>query len=87
MALGPVEALFVLAMLALVALPIAGAVDAAAKPSHAWKAAGQDKIVWVVLPAVGLVIPGLGAIAAIIYFVAIRPKVVSALNASTTHST
>ena len=40
-------------------------------------AAGQNKTLWIVLQAVGLIVP-FGFILAIVYLAAIRPKVIAA---------
>ncbi|HEV3363988.1 MAG TPA: hypothetical protein VG795_07585 [Acidimicrobiia bacterium] len=72
MNLGAPEILILLMMLALFVIPIWGIVDAATKPDAAWTAAGQSKVLWIVLQLV------LGILGAIIYFVAIRPKLVAA---------
>lgn len=86
MTLGPVELLIILAVLVLnvaaIGIPVWAAVDAGRRPDAAWAAAGQNKTLWIVLPLVGIVLCGLGVIAAIVYFAAIRPKVAEAEQAS-----
>lgn len=49
-------------------LPLWGIIDAAIRPDAAWAAAGQNKVVWVLVQIF------LGVLGAIAYFVAIRPK-------------
>ena len=49
-------------------IPIWGVIDAAMKPDPVWTAAGQNKVVWI------LVMIFLGIIGTAIYFFAIRPK-------------
>ncbi len=77
--LGPLEVLFVAALL--LGLPsllitLWGIIDAANRPDYAWAAAGQNKLLWILLQAGGLVITGIGGlIMAIVYLAAIRPKV------------
>jgi heme/copper-type cytochrome/quinol oxidase subunit 2 len=66
MNLGPTELLIFLLVLA---LPLWGIVDAAVRPDSAWRAADQNKVLWIVLMIV------LGLIGTLIYFIAIRPKV------------
>ena len=53
-----------------------GLIDAARRPDWAFMATGSNKTLWIVLIAV------LGAIPAIIYLLAIRPKVQAAESAS-----
>jgi len=75
MSLGAPELIIILipALIAL-GLPIWGIVDAASLPDAAWARAGQNKTLWIVLQAIGL-IACLGFVLAIVYFAAIRPKV------------
>ena len=76
--MGPMEGFLVVVTLALRILPIVGGIDAALKPDAAWQAADQNKVVWVLLQVVGALIFALvGFIAALVYFFAIRPKVVA----------
>ena len=70
--LGAPEILILLMLLFGFVLPIWGIVDAATKPDHVWAAAGQSKVLWIILQIV------LGTLGAIIYFAAIRPKLVAA---------
>jgi quinol-cytochrome oxidoreductase complex cytochrome b subunit len=72
MNLGPTELIVVLFIFALLALPLWGIVDAAVRPDSAWRAADQNKVLWIVLMIV------LGLIGTLIYFIAIRPKVSAA---------
>jgi len=72
MNLGPTELIMMLFMLALFVIPIWGIVDAAVRPQPVWTVAGQSKVLWIILQLV------LGILGAIIYFVAIRPKLVAA---------
>jgi len=72
MGLGAPEILILLMMLALFVIPIWGIVDAAMRPTEVWTATGQNKVLWIVLQFV------LGLLGAIIYFAAIRPKLVAA---------
>jgi hypothetical protein len=55
-------------------IPIWGIVDAAMKPDPVWRAAGQNKVVWIILQVV------LGIIGTAIYVFAIRPKLVAAAS-------
>jgi hypothetical protein len=48
-------------------------VDAARRPEWAFRAAGHNKTLWIVLEAIGIVF--FGVVLALIYFLAIRPSV------------
>ena len=69
-----------LAFCAAAAADIWGIVDATRRPTQAWKRAGQNKVVWIVLQAAGLVV-WIGLIMTVIYFLAIRPSVKRAESA------
>jgi hypothetical protein len=62
----------VLVVLVLGVFPVWATLDAAMKPDLSWQAAGQSKIVWV------LVCLLLGFFGSVAYVIAIRPKVVAA---------
>jgi len=54
-------------------------IDAAIRPEPAFKAAGQSKVLWIVLPIVGIFLFAfIGGILGIVYLIAIRPKVMLA---------
>jgi hypothetical protein len=72
------ELIILLMMLAVPALGIWAAVDAGTKPRLAFERAGQSQTLWIALPLVGIFICGLSIVAAIVWFAAIRPKVVAA---------
>lgn len=75
MMLGPTEVV-ILAVVAICAVVVWGMVDAAKRPDYAWSAAEQNKVLWVALQAIGLVLGGpLGVAVTIAYLIAIRPKV------------
>lgn len=63
------EALIILIVLGVFALPIWGIIDAALLPDSAWQRAEQNKIVWILVQVF------LWTLGAIVYFIAIRPKV------------
>jgi hypothetical protein len=86
MNLGPTELLIVLIVLLPFSVTIWGIVDAAQRPESAWVASGQNKTLWIVLPAVGLFTCGIGFIPAIIYLASIRPKVAAAQASGTAWS-
>jgi hypothetical protein len=56
-----------------------GSIDAGSHPDWAWQQAGQSKVTWILLQVVLLILCGVvGAIFSIVYFTAIRPKVIAA---------
>jgi uncharacterized membrane protein len=74
-----VEALYYVVGLILFVFVLWALIDAASKPSSAWEASGQNKTLWIVLLAVGLICGGIvGLIAAIVYLASIRPRVLAA---------
>lgn len=81
MNLGGPELLILLAvvpaLMVSVALPLWAIVDAATRPDWAWTAAGQSKVLWIILPIVGS-LSCVGWILAIVYLAVIRPGVVRA---------
>lgn len=70
--LGAPELLIILFLLGGMVLPIWGIIDAAIRPDAVWAASGQNKIVWVIIQIF------LWTLGAVVYFVAIRPKLVAA---------
>jgi len=75
MSIGPPEMLIIL-LLAILGLvfPIWGIADAAGRPDSAWARAEQNKTLWIVLQAVGMLVC-FGWILAAVYLLVIRPKV------------
>ncbi|TVP65346.1 MAG: hypothetical protein EA340_12680 [Nitriliruptor sp.] len=73
--------MIILIILALLVVPLGlviwNVVDVAKRTDAAFESAGQRRMVWIVLP-VALMFIGVGWIVSVIYFVAIRPKVVDA---------
>ena len=67
----------VAAVLLLGVLPLLCAIHAALKPDDAWRAAEQSKVVWV-LVLVGCMFVPFGFIAAGVYWLRVRPKLVRA---------
>lgn len=58
------------------AIAILGALHAAMRPDSAWAAADQNKILWVALQLGGLLIFFVpGVLAAVLYWLSVRPKV------------
>ena len=54
-------------------------IDAAIRPEAAFKAAGQSKVLWIILPIVGIFLFAfIGGILGIVYLASIRPKVKAA---------
>ena len=68
----------VLIALAIPALCIWAAVDAASQPEWAFEAAGTSKTLWIVLPIVGIFVCFVGIIAAILWFGTYKAKVIEA---------
>jgi hypothetical protein len=58
----------IIALVPMMALPAWGIVDAALRPDASWQAAGQSKIVWVIIQLF------LWTLGSVVYFAAIRPK-------------
>ncbi|MBF6557750.1 MAG: DUF2516 family protein [Acidimicrobiales bacterium] len=51
-------------------------IDAAIRPEAAFKTAGQSKVLWIILPIVGIFLFAIvGGILGVVYLVGIRPKV------------
>jgi hypothetical protein len=51
-------------------------IDASIRPEPAFRAVGQSKVLWIVLPIVGIFLfVVIGGILGVVYLVAIRPKV------------
>ena len=68
MNVGAPELIIIVIMLAFAVIPIWGLIDAATRPAGVWNAAGQSKVLWIILQFV------LGILGALIYFLAIRPR-------------
>ncbi|HVW33020.1 MAG TPA: hypothetical protein VHL53_10815 [Acidimicrobiia bacterium] len=68
MGLGAPELIIILGILAFMVLPIWGIVDAAMRPDEVWSAAGQSKLVWVLIEIF------LWTLGAALSFIAVRPK-------------
>jgi len=73
-----VLALVFLVVVAIPALCIWAAIDAASQPEWAFEAAGTSKTLWIVLPIVGMFVCFVGAIAAVLWFGTYKPKVLEA---------
>lgn len=68
--------LFLLAVL----VPIWGILDAARKPTEAWAAIRQSRLLWILLMALLTPVFGMGVIVAVVYLVTVRPKLVAAVS-------
>lgn len=76
---GGVLAIWVVVGIASLVLVIITAVDASRHPDWAWQRSGNNKVLWIVLPIVLLLFCGFfGGIAALVYLLSIKPKVVAA---------
>jgi hypothetical protein len=72
---GAPELVIIAVVLVSIAVPVWALVDAAQRPDTAFRAAGQSKTLWIVLSALGLVVPVLGPVLPVVYLLAIRPQV------------
>jgi hypothetical protein len=72
--LGAPELIIIILVLGFMVLPVWGIVDAAMRPDSVWEAAGQNKLVWVLIEIF------LWPLGAAIYFIAIRPKLKAAVG-------
>ena len=57
-------------------LPIWALIDVSRQPEPSFAAQGRNKSLWLVLLVVGIFVTPLGVIAALIYLITIRPKIV-----------
>jgi Protein of unknown function (DUF2516) len=73
-----VLALVFLIVVAIPALCIWAAIDAANQPEWAFEAAGTTKMLWIALPIVGIFVCFVGIIAAILWFTNFKPRVIEA---------
>ena len=76
--LGAPELVILLVLAATLLLPVWGVVDAATRPEQAFTAAGQNKTLWIILNGAGILVCGVGAVLAVVYLAAIRPRVAAA---------
>ena len=79
MNVGPVEAIFIFAIVAFsiaaLGIPIWAIVDAAGRPESCWSAVGANKTLWIVLIAVFTFACGIvGLVLAIVYLASLRPR-------------
>lgn len=65
-------------LVALVVLPLWGALDANNRPQGQWDTVGQNPTVWVIVLFGGMFFVPVGMIAAIVYFTTVRPKLARA---------
>ena len=80
MNLGPTELVILLALFALLALPIWAVVDALGASDAQWAAIGQQRTTWILLIGLSVVCGGgvVGVILAVIYLITVRPKLQAA---------
>jgi hypothetical protein len=74
--LGPAGIVAMVVGAALIALPIAGIIDAARRPVLQWTRVGLNRMTWIALMGLGTVLGFgvLGVVAAIEYLMSVRPK-------------
>jgi uncharacterized membrane protein YfcA len=70
---GTADLAVVMGVFVLLALPLWAIVDAMGKPSRVWYEAGLDRRRWILVLAIGAPF-GIGFVAAIVYFAAVRPR-------------
>jgi uncharacterized protein len=66
-----------LGVVAITAIPLWGAVDATLRPLQSWERSGHSRTKWVAAQGIGAPF-GVGLVAAIVYFLRVRPQVVAA---------
>jgi hypothetical protein len=58
-------------------------VDASSRPEWVWQRTGQNRVVWIAVPLVGLVFCGVvSLVMAIVYLASIRPQLIAAQQGS-----
>ncbi len=73
--------LLLLIVVAMLIIPIWALIDAIARPSGAFAAAGSSKGMWVALIAITWLLTGIiGTILAIVYLASIRPRIKAVLT-------
>jgi hypothetical protein len=74
--LGPAGIVALVVGAALIALPIAGIIDAVRRPVLQWTRVGLNRMTWIALMGAGTVLGFgvLGVVAAIEYLISVRPK-------------
>jgi hypothetical protein len=83
--MGTVGLIVVLVLLSGVVVSIVAVVDSASRPAWAYQQAGFEKVLWVTLSAIGIVLSWIGVAGAIWYFVSVRDKVAAAQGAPLLH--
>ena len=74
--LSPVGIVVMVVGAALIALPIAGIIDAARRPVLQWTRVGLNRMTWIALMSLGTLLGFgvLGVVAALEYLMSVRPK-------------
>lgn len=70
--------LIVVIVLAGPVISIVAVIDSSGRPPWAFQQAGFEKVLWVTLSAIGIVLSWIGVMGAIWYLASVRPKVVAA---------
>jgi hypothetical protein len=83
--MGTVGLIVALVLLSGVVVSIVAVVDSASRPAWAYQQAGFEKVLWVTLSAIGIVLSWIGVAGAIWYFVSVRDKVAAAQGAPRLH--
>lgn len=74
---GP-ELLIILVLMLSVVVPIVTIIDVASKPDWAFEAANVNRMLFIVLAALGILFCGIGLVVGIVWVLGFRPKVVAA---------
>jgi hypothetical protein len=82
---GALELVIVLVLLSGVVVSLVAVVDSASRPAWAYQQAGFEKVLWVTLSAIGIVLSWIGVAGAVWYFVSVRDKVAAAQGAPRLH--
>ena len=83
--MGTVGLIVALVLLSGVVVSIVAVVDSASRPAWAYQQAGFEKVLWVTLSAIGIVLSWIGVAGAIWYFLGVRDKVAAAQSAPRLH--
>jgi hypothetical protein len=83
--MGTIGLIVALVLLSGVVVSIVAVVDSASRPAWAYQQAGFEKVLWVTLSAIGIVLSWIGVAGAIWYFVSVREKVAAAQGAPRLH--
>lgn len=78
--LGAPELLIIVFLFVIPGVCVWAAIDAGSRPEWAFEAAGTSKVLWIVLPLVGIFVCFVGVIPALIWFTVFRSRVRDAVR-------